>query len=107
MNLIKNAIEALSEKDDKKITLKTSQTDKKVYIEITDNGIGIDKDNLTNIFSFGFTTKPNGHGYGLHHSANLAKEIGGDLTAVSEGKNKGSTFRLCIPMTKDSSTKIF
>ena len=49
---------------------------KSVEIKISDNGLGIPKEKLTMIFSFGYTTKKNGHGFGLHSCALAAKEIG-------------------------------
>lgn len=50
------------------------------------------------LFVFGFTTKENGHGYGLHGSANLAAQLGGTLSGGSEGPNQGAWFRLTIPL---------
>jgi signal transduction histidine kinase len=66
---------------------------------ISDNGLGILPENLTRIFSHGFTTKKSGHGFGLHSCANAAKELGGSLTVKSEGLGKGATFILDIPIS--------
>jgi signal transduction histidine kinase len=66
-------------------------------ITIADNGIGIAPDNLTRIFNHGFTTKKDGHGFGLHSGANAAKEMGGTLTAHSDGLGKGAEFTLQLP----------
>lgn len=66
-------------------------------ITIADNGIGIAPDNLTRIFNHGFTTKKDGHGFGLHSGANAAKEMGGTLTAHSDGLGKGAEFTLKLP----------
>ena len=46
------------------------------------------------LFEFGFTTKKDGHGFGLHTSAILAKELGGELVAHSDGPNRGARFTL-------------
>jgi signal transduction histidine kinase len=51
-------------------------------------------ENQTRIFAQGFTTRKEGHGFGLHSSALAAREIGGDLTVQSEGLNRGATFTL-------------
>jgi CheY-like chemotaxis protein len=48
--------------------------------------------NLIKIFQHGFTTKPGGHGFGLHSSANAARELGGSLTVRSPGELGGATF---------------
>jgi two-component system NtrC family sensor kinase len=66
-------------------------------IEVTDNGVGIAPENLTKIFTHGFTTKKDGHGFGLHSAALAAKELQGSLTAHSEGPGSGATFVLSLP----------
>jgi two-component system NtrC family sensor kinase len=104
INLISNAINAVSERDaqDRRITarLLACDADNRPHIrfEVTDNGSGISQENLTRIFVHGFTTRKDGHGFGLHSSANAAREMGGSLTATSEGLNKGATFLLLLPM---------
>ncbi len=52
---------------------------------------------MTRIFSHGFTTKQTGHGFGLHSCANAAREMGGSLTAASDGLGHGATFTLDFP----------
>ena len=59
---------------------------------------GIPPENLTRIFNHGFTTRKNGHGFGLHSGALAAKELGGALTACSEGPGRGATFTLELPL---------
>ena len=70
---------------------------RRVRIEVTDNGIGIPQENMTKIFSHGFTTKKEGHGFGLHSCAIAAKEMKGALTAQSDGPGRGATFILELP----------
>jgi signal transduction histidine kinase len=69
----------------------------RVKIIVRDNGVGIAPDHLVKIFTSGFTTKKDGHGFGLHSSANAAKEIGGSLTAQSDGVGLGASFILELP----------
>ena len=91
VNLLRNARDSLVESspDQRQLTVRIkhggSLGDRKIVIEVIDNGVGIAKENLTRIFSHGFTTKKQGHGFGLHSSANVAKEMGGSLTASSDG----------------------
>jgi len=66
----------------------------RVRIEVQDNGVGIPADNLARVFTHGFTTKRTGHGFGLHSSANAAREMGGNLTVHSAGPGLGATFAL-------------
>jgi signal transduction histidine kinase len=64
---------------------------------VADNGIGIPAENLTRIFNHGFTTRKNGHGFGLHSGALAAKEMGGALAVHSDGPGCGATFTLELP----------
>jgi signal transduction histidine kinase len=65
---------------------------------VRDNGIGIAKETLEKIFSHGFTTKKSGHGFGLHSCALAAKDLGGSLSATSDGQGKGACFTLKLPL---------
>lgn len=100
VNLIRNAKYALddSKRQDKLLTIKLGKNGgDHVKIQVIDNGVGIPPENLTRIFGHGFTTRSNGHGFGLHSSALAIKELGGSLTAHSEGTGKGATFVLLLP----------
>jgi nitrogen fixation/metabolism regulation signal transduction histidine kinase len=70
----------------------------RMAIQVADNGIGIPPENLVSIFSHGFTTKKNGHGFGLHSGALAAHQLGGSLTAASAGPDQGATFTLELPL---------
>jgi C4-dicarboxylate-specific signal transduction histidine kinase len=99
VNLIRNAKQACDESGaaEKRLTMHVTNGDDAVKIALIDNGIGIEPQNLSRIFSHGFTTKKEGHGFGLHSCALSAKELGGSLTASSEGRGKGATFILELP----------
>ena len=75
-----------------------------VRFQIADNGMGINPENMTKIFSHGFTTRKEGHGFGLHSSANAAREMGGALSAVSDGPGLGAVFTLDISLKKEQSS---
>jgi ligand-binding sensor domain-containing protein/signal transduction histidine kinase len=99
VNLLRNAKYACEEsgRDDRRIVVRISAEGGGVQIVVSDNGVGISRENLTRIFSHGFTTKKSGHGFGLHNGALGAKNIGGSLTVNSEGVGKGATFVLELP----------
>jgi PAS domain S-box-containing protein len=100
INLLRNAKYALDEMDrsDRRIVITIApETEDKVRIVIADNGIGISPENLTKIFAHGFTTREDGHGFGLHSGALAAREMGGTLTAASAGHGCGATFTLELP----------
>ena len=100
LNLIRNAKEAVEEsrRPDQQLVLGVRTSPEGwAQIYVTDNGVGIAPENLTRMFSFGFTTKVNGHGFGLHTSANAAKGMGGSLEARSDGPGQGATFILELP----------
>jgi ligand-binding sensor domain-containing protein/signal transduction histidine kinase len=101
VNLINNAKASINEsgRPDKRLTVGVRvSAEGRVQIIVTDNGVGIAAENLTRIFAFGYTTKKNGHGFGLHSSANAAKEMGGSLVARSDGLGQGATFILELPL---------
>ncbi len=102
VNLIRNARYAIVESGqvEKKILLRIFGSNGVVNILVKDNGIGILSENLTRIFAHGFTTRPDGHGFGLHASALAAQEMGGQLSVESDGPGKGATFRLTLPVNK-------
>ncbi|MEE8342987.1 MAG: ATP-binding protein [Gammaproteobacteria bacterium] len=107
-NIIKNAKEALKDNDDynksKTLLIETGiSDDNKVYIKFTDNGCGIEEEHLSRIFNHGFTLKEDGHGFGLHTSANAMTEMSGAITVTSEGAQKGTCFTVLIPAVKASS----
>jgi len=103
INLIRNAKYAMdaSAKSDKILTMSIAPSaDNRVRIQVRDSGIGIPPENLTLIFQHGFTTKKDGHGFGLHSSANAAHEMGGSLTAQSDGPGQGAVFTLELPAAR-------
>jgi C4-dicarboxylate-specific signal transduction histidine kinase len=101
VNLLHNAkyaCEAARTSDREVIVRIAMCSDARIQIQVSDNGIGIAPENLTRIFSHGFTTRKNGHGFGLHSGALAAQEMGGSLKAQSEGIGKGATFTLELPL---------
>ena len=99
MNLVANARDAVANQAGAH-TIKLSTRvlpDDEIAISISDDGDGIAKDTLERIFNHGFTTKPHGHGFGLHSSACSAIELGGSLSATSDGLGCGATFTLVLP----------
>jgi len=108
VNVLHNAKYACDEsgRADKQVTVRIAKNgEDRVKIEVADNGIGIPAVNLTKIFQHGFTTRKNGHGFGLHSGANAAKELGGTLMAVSEGLGKGATFVLELPLKAEETSQ--
>jgi C4-dicarboxylate-specific signal transduction histidine kinase len=104
VNLISNAkyaMDALPEKDRLLTVTLSPPAEGRFRIEVRDNGMGIAPEMITRIFQYGFTTREEGHGFGLHSSALAAQEMGGTLTAHSEGPGKGATFRLELPYTPE------
>jgi signal transduction histidine kinase len=104
-NLLENARLACSEGE------KSGKSGGKVWVRVTrvkgnavevcvsDNGVGIAAEHLPCLFSQGFSLRKEGHGFGLHSSAMAAQDMGGALTARSDGPGLGAEFRLHIPLT--------
>ena len=100
VNLMRNAKQSCdaADRDDKRMTLRIMDNAERICISVIDNGVGIATENLTRIFNQGFTTKKEGHGFGLHNAANAATEMGGALTVHSDGPGTGATFTLELPL---------
>lgn len=99
-NLVKNAIESIVEAHgaQRRISVYLRRMPKdRIAIEVRDTGLGINPENLKSIFTYGFTTKSNGHGFGLHSASLSAKQMGGKLEIESDGLGKGALFRLVLP----------
>ena len=100
-NLLSNARDAIGEQPQgsKVLTVRLSPAPPGSFqIEVEDSGIGISSEAMRRVFEFGFTTKKDGHGFGLHSSAALAREMGGELGARSHGTGRGACFTLRLPM---------
>lgn len=100
VNLISNAKNALREYDTEHRTIWISikKVGSKIEMTVKDNGTGIPEDILTKIFAHGFTTRVEGHGFGLHSSALTIKQMGGTLVARSDGVNTGAEFKITLPV---------
>ncbi|MCQ6257011.1 DAHL domain-containing protein [Pseudomonas sp. Q11] len=101
INLISNAKYAMAGVSNhaRNMTLKaTVINDETLQISVKDEGEGIPAENMTRIFAHGFTTRKEGHGFGLHSCALAAIEMNGHLTAHSEGPGTGATFVLQLPL---------
>ncbi|WP_375765046.1 ATP-binding protein [Archangium gephyra] len=104
VNLISNAKYAMDPvpEGQRHLTVSlTSPTPGRVHIEVRDNGVGIAPEMITRIFQYGFTTRDEGHGFGLHSSALAAQELGGALRMHSPGPGQGATFTLELPLVPE------
>ncbi|MCB1044485.1 MAG: hypothetical protein KDC35_16200 [Acidobacteria bacterium] len=106
VNVIKNACESYQRSGALNprihISLGTASRNREtqlVVITIRDYGPGIDTQALEQIFAHGFTTKPEGYGFGLHFCANAMADLKGDISVFSAGPHKGAEFTLILPAT--------
>jgi signal transduction histidine kinase len=99
VNLVDNAGHALKLAIDPRLTLRVDTVPGNgLRFEVADNGVGIAPETMASLFRHGFTTKKDGHGFGLHGGALIAREIGGTLTVRSDGPGCGATFILEVPV---------
>ena len=101
INLISNAKYAMTDLSNRprQMTLGVKVVEDTILqISVKDDGEGIEPQNMTRIFAHGFTTRKEGHGFGLHSCALAAIEMNGHLTAHSDGPGKGALFTLQIPL---------
>ncbi len=97
INLLKNAREAMDQNGEreKRLILESGRYgDTEVYLKISDTGVGISRENLAKMFTYGFTTKPSGHGFGLNYCSRTMRELGGSIEVESDGLGKGASFTL-------------
>jgi PAS domain S-box-containing protein len=99
VNLVRNAKYACDEsgRTDKRVELRIEPAVNAVRISVIDNGVGIAPENMSRLFSHGFTTRKSGHGFGLHSGALAAHDLGGTLRAESAGTGQGASFILELP----------
>jgi two-component system nitrogen regulation sensor histidine kinase NtrY len=95
-NLVKNATQALQEEENPKIMVEVSEEDKMVVIRVSDNGIGVSKEDKEKVFEPKFTTKSSGMGLGLAMVKNIVETYQGEITFISE-KDKGTIFTVKFP----------
>lgn len=84
INLIKNSLESFNKSENKLIQLKAFSKDESHYIQITDNGSGISREQMDQIFIPFYTTKINGSGIGLSLCRQILRLHGGDIRIKSE-----------------------
>ncbi|RKY80587.1 hypothetical protein DRQ12_00785 [candidate division KSB1 bacterium] len=96
VNILVNSIHSIHHQG--KISVSTDLVDEQVLIEISDNGAGMTKETLENMFNPFFTTKSGGTGLGMAVTQRIIEEHGGEIQVESE-KGKGTTFRIFIPLT--------
>jgi two-component system NtrC family sensor kinase len=100
VNLVRNALQAMQEmpSDHRRLTIAARRAEEDgIEIELVDTGTGFGEDVRGRLFTHGFTTKPEGHGFGLHFCANAIRDAGGHITAQSAGTGQGATFRIRMP----------
>jgi signal transduction histidine kinase len=101
LNLLRNATQAIKDSDhpDPRIWIRIYRWgEDRIRLSVADTGMGLPPENLTRIFSHGFTTRRDGHGFGLHSGANAARQMGGTLWAESDGLGLGATLTLELPL---------
>lgn len=97
VNIIKNAIEAISKEG--KIRISLQLADGKANIKISNNGEAISKEKQKAIFEEGFTTKPTGSGLGLHICANNLK-VQNAILQLAESTPEKTVFKIVLPLYK-------
>ena len=76
------------------LAIEVTRDDEHVWIRVSDTGPGIEEGKLESIFAYGFTTKHNGHGFGLHSCANYMTEMKGRIWAENAKEGRGAVFVL-------------
>jgi signal transduction histidine kinase len=97
-NLATNAVDAMRDsKIGGELKIASRLVGDQLEVTVADDGCGMPADVINKVFVHGFSTKANGHGFGLHFCVNAARQLGGDLRCESPGAGQGATFILTIP----------
>lgn len=80
--------------------VRAEMVDQAIHLSVEDNGVGISKEELDQVFELGFTTREEGHGIGLHGSRMAAKEISASIRVQSDGIGQGAIATLSIPLAQ-------
>ncbi len=100
LNLIKNAKDAMQHntEDNAELTIGIRGSERFIEVSVTDNGQGIRPDDLEKLGTYGFTTKADGHGFGLKYCVGTLQNFGAKLVIESDGPKQGATFKVLIPL---------
>ncbi len=100
LNLLKNGLESidLANGPQKVLTIEMGLLPDQVFLRFIDSGMGVSPEHLDNLFTIGFTTKKDGHGFGLHYCLKTIRSMDGDITCDSPGLNQGASFTLRLPL---------
>jgi signal transduction histidine kinase len=101
LNLVLNAFEAVSEKEDlREVYISMSADKDEVRVAVRDSGKGIDPITIAHIFEPFFTTKPQGMGMGLAIARSIMKAHGGQISA-RRNPDRGATFEIVLPALRE------
>ncbi len=100
VNFLTNAVQAVKPQPagKRRIDLHLATAEERILFTVQDNGAGIPAENLDKIFQHGFTTRRDGHGFGLHSGALAARKLGGTVQVHSDGPGLGARFTLELPL---------
>jgi signal transduction histidine kinase len=104
INLLNNAVDATlaANPEDKRVIVRSQQSPEgRLEIVVRDSGVGIAQEYLQRVFQHGFTTKADGHGFGLHSCAVLLCSMGGAIRAQSDGPGQGAEFIVTLPRSAE------
>lgn len=96
INLVLNGADAARRSDPARVAISVTRDNRKIRINITDSGPGIERKKLKNIFEPFYTTKTTGSGLGLYHSRRLVEAMGGRITVASRHGGP-TTFSIILP----------
>ena len=105
VNILLNALDAMGDEPNPRLDVRAWREGDKCYIQVADNGHGIEPEHIDHLFDPFFTTKPvgKGTGLGLAISYRLIRSQGGRIEVESKGQ--GARFTICLPAAEPEPAK--
>lgn len=100
VNLLTNALQAVAEVEKPSVWIIATQKSERVCLVVKDNGVGIDKAQLSQLFEPFFTTRQSGLGLGLSISRQIMQSMKGDIHGCNRSQ-RGAKFLLTLPVLED------
>jgi signal transduction histidine kinase len=101
-DLMRNAVEAMQDSENREITIRASESARVVRVDVIDSGVGLRTADPESVFDRGATTKPLGSGFGLYYARRTLRRYRGDVNLASREDGQGAVASVVMRRAKDA-----